>query len=124
MAETELVVPPPLLRIKTKKTPDNLGLVLSVCGDALHACGNPNVNAKTILLLLQKIIVSVKKLTKLTKDDEKKIVLDCIEWIIDNQKGLSEEEKQILDMLAETIFPQAYDLLSETSSCFSCFSKK
>jgi len=118
---SELIVPPPLSRMQTKKTPDNLALILSVCGDALHSCENQKVNASTVLLLLQKLIISVNKLTKLSKEDEKKLVLDSIEWIINNQKDLSDEDKQTLDILSETVFPQAFDLLSTSpSSCFPC----
>ena len=124
VSPAELIVPPPLIKMRTKKTPDNLALVLSVCGYALKQFGNNNINAATVLILLQKVIISVKKLTKLSEDEQKKLVLDSIQWIIENQKHLTDDEKQVLDILSETVFSQAVDLLSSgESGCFSCFKK-
>jgi hypothetical protein len=122
-----LVVPAPLSRAQTKKAPPkNLSLILSVCGKALKTFGdNRPINAVTILILLQNIIMAVAKIKSLSSEEQKELALSSIQWIIDQQKQLSDEEKDTLDILAETIFPQAIELLSPTESClFSCFSCK
>jgi hypothetical protein len=123
-----LVVPAhPLNRSATIVQPKNLPLILSVCGQALKKFGDQPINAVKILILIQHIIVAVKKLTKLEGEEQQKLVMDSIRWLIDNQKGLSDEEKNTLDIISETIFIQAIELLSDKesfTSCISCFSKK
>ena len=120
-----LVVPAPLSRAQTKKAqPKNLSLILSVCGKALKTFGEDRpINAVTILILLQNIIMAINKIKSLSADERKELALASIQWIIDQQKNLSDEEKDTLDLLAETIFPQAIELLSPSESCLlSCFS--
>lgn len=124
-----LVVPAaPLNRSLTVKQPKNISLVLSICGEALKTYGDQQVSAVKILILLQHILKAVNKLTKLNEEEQKQLALDSIHWLIDNQKNLSDEEKNMLDLLSETVFPQAIEILSTTKSscvsCFSCFSKK
>ena len=126
---TELIVPPPLIRIETKKTqPKNLALVLSICGKALDTFGSDkHITSVTILILLQHIIMAINTLTKLNVEEKKDLALVCIQWLIDHQKDLTEDEKNILDLLALNAFPQVVDLLAEGGSslkaCFkSCFS--
>ncbi len=125
-----LVVPAPLSRAQTKKVqPKNLAVILSVCGKALKTFGDDRpINAVTILILLQHIIMAVNKVKSLSTLERKELALSAIQWIIDQQKNLSDEEKDTLDLLAETIFPQAIELLSPTEcflfSCFSCAKTK
>ena len=125
-----LVVPAPLSRAQTKKVqPKNLAVILSVCGKALKTFGDDRpINAVTILILLQHIIMAVNKVKALSTLEKKDLALSAIQWIIDQQKNLSDEEKDTLDLLAETIFPQAIELLSPTEcflfSCFSCTKTK
>ena len=124
---SELVVPAPLTRSITIQPPKNLALVLSICGEALTTYGNLPISSAQILVLLQHIITSVNKKSGITEEDKKQLALDSIHWLIDNQKGLSDKEKNTLDVLSDTVFPQAVDLLSQPSSCsplFSCFTKK
>lgn len=123
---TELVVPPPLTRTITITQPKNLGLILSICGEALKTYGNQDITSTNILLLLQHIVAAVNKITNLSVEEKKQIALDAIHWLIDNQKGISDEEKTTLDLLSTTIFPQAVEMLSESKAClsFACFSKK
>ena len=120
-----LVVPSAALqRQKTVKQPKNLSLILAVCGEALKKYGDQEVSSMKILILLQHILTAVVKLTKLSEDDQKQLALDSIHWLIDNQKGLSDEEKNTLDLLSETVFPQALELLSAAKTgCFTCISK-
>ncbi len=121
-----LVVPAPLSRAQTKKVqPKNLAVILSVCGKALKTFGDERpINAVTILILLQHIITAVNKVKSLSTLERKELALSAIQWIIEQQKHLSDEEKDTLDLLAETIFPQAVELLSPAEcflfSCFSC----
>ena len=123
----ELVVPlPPLTRSQTKKPdPVNLPMVLSICGQALQQFGNGMLSASTIFLLLQKIIKVAKDITKLKGDDLKKIALDSIHWLIEHQKSLSDSEKDLLDVLSENAFSQAFDMIVQLESgCLSfCFGK-
>ncbi len=125
-----LVVPAPLSRAQTKKVqPKNLAVILSVCGKALKTFGDDRpINAVTILILLQHIIMAVNKVKSLSTLERKDLALSAIQWIIEQQKNLSDEEKDTLDLLAETIFPQAIELLSPTEcflfSCFSCTKTK
>jgi hypothetical protein len=125
-SDVVLIVPPaPLNRSLTVKPPKNISLVLSVCGEALKTYGDQQVSAVKILVLLQHILIAVNKLTKLSEEDQKQLALDSIHWLIDHQKNLSDEEKNMLDLLSDTVFPQAIDILSTSESgCFSCFSKK
>lgn len=123
----ELIVPSPLPRSLTIKPPKDLSLVLSVCGEALKMYGQQKVSAVTILVVLQHILTAINKLTKLSVEDKKELALESIQWLIDNQKDLSDDEKSTLDLLAVTVFPQAIDLLAEeTALCMSlsCFGKK
>ena len=123
--EIDLVVPTPLTRAQTKTgQPKNLSLILSICGKALKMFGDKKINAVTILILLQHIIRAVEKITSLSTEERKELALASIQWLIDNQKDLTDEEKDTLDVLAETVFPQAVDLLSSGESCFSCFKKQ
>jgi hypothetical protein len=121
-----LVVPSASLhRQKTLKHPKNLSLILSVCGQALKKYGDQEICSMKILILLQHILTAVIKLTKLNEEDQKQLALDSIHWLIDNQKGLSDEEKNTLALLSETVFPQALELLSlAKTGCFSCLCKK
>jgi len=117
----ELVVP------STQSVPTNLSMVLTICGKALKTFGSDTVSAVNVLIVLQHIIVAVSKLTGLSPDEKKQLALDSIHWLINNQTNLSIEEKQTLDLLAITIFPQAIDMLSGdkcSGGCFSCFTKK
>ena len=119
-----LVVPTdPLPRSATIKQPTNLGLILSICGEALKHFGDQPINGVKILILIQHVIIAVKKLTKLNEEDQKKLVMDAVHWLIENQKGLTDEEKNTLDILSETVFIQAIEILSNDTNCF-CFSKK
>jgi hypothetical protein len=120
----ELIVPPPLSRAESKKKqPEHLALVLSICGQALKTFGGDKpITSITILILLQHIVMAINKLTKLNVEEKKELAMVCIQWLIDNQKGLTDEEKDTLDLLAITAFPQVVDLLSEgSSSLVSCF---
>lgn len=125
--DDELVVPlPPLTRSQTKKPdPMNLHMVFSICGKSLKEFGNAKLSASTILLLLQKIIKVAKDITKLKGDDLKQISLESIHWLIENQKSLSDSEKDLLDVLSENAFSQTFDMIVELESgCFSfCFGK-
>ena len=118
----ELVVP------AKQETPANLSLVLSVCGQALKTFGATSITPLNVLLVLQHIILAIKKLTKLSEEEKKQLALDSISWLINNQTNLTDDEKKSLDLLAITIFPQAIDLLSEQKdailSCFGCCTKK
>ena len=120
-----LIVPSAALnRAITVKQPKNLSIVLSVCGEALKNYGDQPISSVKILILLQHILVSVKKITTLNDEEQKQLALDSIHWLIDQQKGLTDEEKTILSMLSETVFPQAIELLTEVKlGCMSCFTK-
>ncbi len=117
--ESSLIVPaPPLSRSQTITTPKNLSLILTVCGKALKLYGENSINPGTILIVLSHIIICVKKIANLNEEEQKQLALDAIQWLINNQKGLTDEEKQTLDLLAETVFPQAVELLKPTTcSC-------
>ena len=122
----ELVVPSPLTRAITIQPPKNLAAILSICGEALTTYGDNAITSSQILILLQHIITAVNKLNGISVDEKKQLSLDAVHWLIDNQKGLSDKEKNTLDVLSDTVFPQAVDLLSETKSClplFSCVKK-
>lgn len=128
-SDVVLVVPSaPLNRSLTVKQPKNISLVLSICGQALKTYGDQQVSSVKILILLQHILVAVNKITKLSEEDQKQLALDSIYWLIDNQKNLSDEEKNMLFLLSDTVFPQAIEVLytakSGFFSCFSCFSNK
>jgi hypothetical protein len=114
-----LVVPPPLHRQQTIQQ-KNLSMILSVNGEALQKFGDKQLSAGTILVLLGHIITAAQKLFKLKGDDLKQVALDSIHWLIDHSKYLSDEEKSTLDLLSETVFPQAFDMLTSVSGC-SCF---
>ncbi len=120
-----LIVPSaPLNRAITVIPPKNLAIVLSVCGEALKKYGDQPISSLKILVLLQHILVAVKKIAKLDGEEQKQLALDAIQWLINNQKGLTDEEKATLGMLSETVFPQAIELLTEVKSgCLSCFKK-
>jgi hypothetical protein len=122
LSGNELIVPPPLSRMQTKKNPENISQILTVCGNALKHFGNQPICAGNVLHLVNITMKSVFKIKKLDDDERKKLVLDSIQWMIENQKGLTDEEKAILDMMAETVFHQVVDLLSESKGC-ACFSK-
>lgn len=124
-ASNVLVVPTnSLIRSATIQQPKNLSLILSICGEALKYFGDQPINSVKILILIKHTIIAVKKLTKLNEEEQKKLVMDSIHWLIDNQKGLTDEEKNTLDILSETVFTQTIELLSlNETSCF-CFSKK
>lgn len=123
---TILVVPSNALqRQKTVTQPKNISLILSICGQALKKYGDQEICSMKILILLQHILNAVIKLTKLSEDEQKQLALDSIHWLINNQKGLSDEEKNTLSLLSETVFPQALELLSVAKTgCFSCLCKK
>lgn len=118
-----LVVPAPINRSNTIKPPQNLSLVLTVCGKALKTYGDQQISSAKILILLQHIVIAVNKLTKLSSDDQKQLALESIHWLIDHQKGLSDEEKNALDLMSEMVFPQAIELLSVAESAFVTFVK-
>ncbi len=120
LSGNELIVPPPLSRMQTKKNPENISQILTVCGNALKHFGNQPISAGNVLHLVNITMRSVFKIKKLDDDERKKLVLDSIQWMIENQKGLTDEEKAILDMMAETVFHQVVDLLSESKGC-ACF---
>ena len=121
----ELVVPP---ATPQSQPPQNLALVLSICGKALKTFGSNSISTVNVLIVLQHIIMAVSKISSLSDEDKKQLVLDSIHWLINNQTNLSVEEKQTLDLLAITIFPQAVELLSAEKDtilrCFSCCTKK
>jgi hypothetical protein len=120
----ELIVPAPLSRANTIKPPQDLALILSICGDALKLYGSQHLTSTSILVVLSHIITSVNKFVK-SDVDKKKIALEAIHWLIDHDKSLSDEEKNTLDLLSETVFPQAVDLFNASqSSCFSCLCNK
>jgi hypothetical protein len=121
-----LVVPSiPLQRQISIKAPKNLSLILSICGKALKTYGDQEISTSKILILLHHILLAVSKLTQLDQEEQKQLALDSIHWLINNQNGLSDDEKQTLGLLSETVFPQAIELLSVAkTNCFSCLCKK
>ena len=125
VVQSELVVPPPpLSRSITVKPPKDLALVLSVCGEALKVYGQTNVSAVNILIVVKHIISAVNTVAKdHVLANKKVLVSDCVHWLIDNQKNLSDDEKNTLDLLADTVLPQSIEMMEEIVSCFSCFAK-
>ena len=111
----ELVVPA-MSRSATIKPPKNLPQVLTVCGSALQLFGNRTIGPTTILFLLNDVITAVDSLSQLTSEEKKKLALDAVHWLIDSQKNLSDNEKNTLDMMSETVFPQAIQLLASGQS--------
>jgi hypothetical protein len=116
-----LVVQGPLRTGTIMSPPKNLSLILSVCGEALKTYGDKKISVSTILILLQHIILSVKKLTKLNEEEKKQLVLDSIHWLIEHQQHLSVEDKQTLELLSDSIFPQVITLLTENNKSSCCF---
>lgn len=124
-SSVELIVPSPVSRSPTIKPPKNLSLVLSVCGEALKLFGNQKLSPLTILIVLQHIIIVIEKLVKISGEEKKELAIESIQWLISQQKELSDEEKTTLDLLAVSVFPQAIDLLAAKlpKSCLDCFGK-
>ena len=122
---SDLVVPPPPLnRTMTVKPPKDLALVLSVCGQALKLYGQTSVSTVNILIVLKHIISAVNIVAKdLVLADKKQLVDECAHWLIDSQKHMSDDDKNALDLLADTVLPQSLDMMQEIQSCFSCFHK-
>ena len=111
----ELVVPA-IVRSATIKPPQNLPQVLTVCGTALQLFGNRVIGPTTILFLLNDVISAVDQVSNLTSEQKKVLALESVHWLIDTQKNLSDNEKNILDMMSETVFPQAIQLLASGQS--------
>jgi len=123
----DLVVPPPLTRTITLKTPKNLSMILSICGEALKTYGDKEITSTNILILIQHIVTAANKIASVSVEEKKQIALESVHWLINHQKDLSDEEKATMDILSTTIFPQAVDMLTEYKVCvpsFACFSKQ
>ena len=128
--ENELVVPPPpLSRSQTKKAePQNMHMILSICGHALKNFGESIISASTILLVLQKVIQAAQNISKLDGDDLKQICMDAVHWLIEHVTNLSDSEKDTLDVLSEKAFSQTFDMIVAVEKieqgCLACFCKK
>ena len=85
-----------------------------------ESIGNIKINKNNIIETLHTIMQSVENIDKtLTGSDKKTLDLDTLNFIVDSQNELSDEEKFLLKTLIVQVAPQAIDIIIKVSNGIS-----
>ncbi len=130
----ELVVPPPLNRSSSLVPMDDykspVPLILTVCGNALSTLDSKPIAKENILDVLHVLMQAVEAIKDLGKADKKTLVLECLNWLINQQANMSVEDRSFLLQCAEKVAPPAIEVIIavvkgvsslKASSCLPCF---
>lgn len=86
----------------------------------IESIGNIKINKNNIIETLHTIMQAVETVDKtLRGSDKKTIALDALNFIVDNQSELSDEEKFILKTIIVQVAPQAIDIIIKVSNGLS-----
>lgn len=86
----------------------------------VESIGKIKLNRNNIIETLHTVMQSVETVDKtLRGSDKKTLALDTLNFIVDNQDELSDEEKFVLKTLIVQVVPQAVDIIIKVSNGLS-----
>jgi hypothetical protein len=86
----------------------------------LDSVGKIKINKNNIIETLHTVMQAVETLNEvLTGSDKKSLALESLNFIVDSQPDLTDEDKFILKTLVSQVAPQAIDIIIKVSNGLS-----
>ena len=99
-------------------------LIYTVCGQVSHNLGKKTItaNKSTIISVIHDVMGAIEtvNMTKELKGKQKKdLAIDCLNWFVDQQEELSQEEKTFIHDSIILIAPDAIDVIADIGNGIS-----
>jgi hypothetical protein len=86
----------------------------------INDVGSIQLNSNNIVQSLHSIMESVENVDKSLKGSDKKdLALKTINWLVDHQSNLLDEEKKILKVIIEQVVPETINVIIKVSNGLS-----
>lgn len=109
----ELVVPPPLNRSSSLVPMDDykspVPLILTICGGALTTLNSTPISESNIITVVHVLMQAVEALKE--KVDKKTLVLECLNWLVNQQANLSVPDRTFLLQCVDKLAPPAIEVI-------------